>query len=397
MITEYFIPKGTAILVEQLMINKQGAKTDDSHLPTSNMRLLLDKYVKSSVIDKQDDNKGDKRSSWLQGVVKKFNSSDTELARASYHRWRCYTSALDAKFFSGKIDWRMVVGLGGNSVLETDLTLHHLYGLPIIPGSALKGLARAYATAIAKASKKATSIQPAPTDTINSQDIERIFGSQDNAGTVTFFDAYPEDGQVKFVVDIMNPHYPKYYQNQVAPTNDQNPKPITFLAVEKATFVFALAHRHQIENSKDVELALEWLQKALQKYGVGGKTSAGYGYFKDYRSLLALTEEEYRQPEKAPVVYIRPNISKLAVGARIEGTVIQPTDELRQIVPEAKAFLQYLEVPIKDVIIAVAAEESISWINKQFCVFDREVACGSRTVLICHPAPPKKTKNKNKK
>jgi hypothetical protein len=24
-----------------------------------------------------------------------------------------------------------------------------------------------------------------------------------------------------------------------------------------------------------------WLQTALQKYGVGGKTSAGYGYFKD--------------------------------------------------------------------------------------------------------------------
>src|SRR4051812_25489068 len=35
---------------------------------------------------------------------------------------------------------RMVVGLGAESVLETAISLHRIYGVPYIPGSALKGL-----------------------------------------------------------------------------------------------------------------------------------------------------------------------------------------------------------------------------------------------------------------
>jgi CRISPR/Cas system CMR subunit Cmr6 (Cas7 group RAMP superfamily) len=41
--------------------------------------------------------------------------------------------------------WRFVVGLGAAHVLETGITLHRLFGLPIIPGSALKGAARTWA------------------------------------------------------------------------------------------------------------------------------------------------------------------------------------------------------------------------------------------------------------
>jgi len=55
-------------------------------------------------------------------------------------------SAIEATCFDVSLDWRIVIGLGGESVLETDITLHHLYGIPFIPGSALKGLTRAYVT-----------------------------------------------------------------------------------------------------------------------------------------------------------------------------------------------------------------------------------------------------------
>jgi Uncharacterized protein predicted to be involved in DNA repair (RAMP superfamily) len=37
---------------------------------------------------------------------------------------------------------RLVVGLGAGNVLETSLTLHHIFGIPYIPASALKGVAR---------------------------------------------------------------------------------------------------------------------------------------------------------------------------------------------------------------------------------------------------------------
>src|SRR5262249_41965537 len=40
---------------------------------------------------------------------------------------------------------RIAIGLGDESVIETAVALHHTYGVPYIPGSALKGLASAYA------------------------------------------------------------------------------------------------------------------------------------------------------------------------------------------------------------------------------------------------------------
>ena len=49
------------------------------------------------------------------------------------------------KSFKMKNDYRIVIGLGGAHVLETNMLLHHIYGIPHIPGSALKGLAKAAA------------------------------------------------------------------------------------------------------------------------------------------------------------------------------------------------------------------------------------------------------------
>ena len=38
----------------------------------------------------------------------------------------------------------MVVGLGGESVYETSITLHHIYGIPYIPASSIKGVVRSW-------------------------------------------------------------------------------------------------------------------------------------------------------------------------------------------------------------------------------------------------------------
>src|SRR5437660_6750837 len=42
------------------------------------------------------------------------------------------------------VQGRLIVGLGGENILETGITLHHTYGVPMIPGTALKGLAAHY-------------------------------------------------------------------------------------------------------------------------------------------------------------------------------------------------------------------------------------------------------------
>src|SRR6266567_7786170 len=234
-----------------------------------NLSLILDKYPPETVVA-ETKNKGP----WLQTLVQ-GNHLDIALTRAAYSRWHAMISAMQVTRFDATLDWRMVIGLGGESVLETDITLHHLYGIPFIPASALKGLTRAYVTG---------EIEGYKSDEIDkdNEEIKRIFGSQEHAGTVIFFDAMPLDGKAGFVLDIMNPHYPEYYSGNKPPTNDQSPIPVTFLTVANTTFTFALAPRDagKEQHVRDVEQVKVWLQEALQKYGVGGKTSAGYGYFK---------------------------------------------------------------------------------------------------------------------
>lgn len=256
-----------------------------------NLGLLLDKYVPKHVFEKPDSEKPwEGKTVWLLDILKPRNTTETQnnhidpdFAKHAYDRWHTMTRVLGAEPFNASLDWRMVVGLGGETVLETDLTLHHLYGIPTIPGSALKGLTRAYAATekflVADASSK---LVPSKKIDDDHPEIKRIFGSQEKAGTVLFFDAMPKDGKARFAVDIINPHYPKYYGQGAAPANDQNPIPVTFLTVTSTTFMFALALRNpnDTEHTGDIETVKVWLQEALQKYGVGGKTSAGYGYFR---------------------------------------------------------------------------------------------------------------------
>ena len=244
-----------------------------------NLGLILDKYVPRTVVGTGEETKEKgERARWLKQRVQ-GEYIDKTFAQHAYQRWLHAVDAMRTNRFDARTDWRMAVGLGGETVLETDLTLHHMYGIPFIPGSALKGLTRAY---VASEVYKSDKIENDNTE------MQRIFGTQEKAGSVIFFDAMPLNGQYNIELDIMNSHYPDYYGQQKPPTNDQNPNPITFLTVTNTTFTFALASRHpesekdtEKENKdkakSDVERAKEWLQLALQNYGVGSKTSAGYG------------------------------------------------------------------------------------------------------------------------
>ena len=171
----------------------------------------------------------------------------------------------------------------------------------------------------------------------DNETVKRIFGSQERAGTVIFFDAMPVDGKATFVLDIMNSHYPNYYGEKKTPTNDQNPNPVTFLTVTNTAFMFALAPRNP-RYIDDVKTAKDWLQKALEKYGVGGKTSAGYGYFKEIRdgqeppavaqpAQRASTSTFSPTQKPAPVERIRPNMPQFREGQEITGAVVAPTDD----------------------------------------------------------------------
>jgi CRISPR type III-B/RAMP module RAMP protein Cmr6 len=314
---------------------------------------------------------------------------------------RCVRSQKAAIPFHAALDWRMVIGLGGESVLETDITLHHLYGIPFIPGSALKGLTRAYVTG---------EIEGYKSDKIDNdnEEVKRVFGSQKQAGTVLFFDAMPLNGEGRFVVDIMNPHYPEYYNSlksskTTPPTNDQQPNPITFLTVTNTTFTFALALRNpnDPEHKDDLDKAKGWLQEALQKYGIGGKTSAGYGYFRKVddnntasASPASVQTIQRLQPLAAQENWQRPNIPHFREGQEIQQCfVTQPTDTMRRYYPAAGAFLRYRELPITIayVVVEEALPEGQQWQLKdsKTCIFIREEQHGGSLVLVCKAKPPK--------
>ncbi|RLI81160.1 hypothetical protein DRP04_06735 [Archaeoglobales archaeon] len=167
--------------------------------------------------------------------------------------------------YEGRIEWRLVVGLGHESVYETSIMLHRNYSVPIIPGSAVKGLVHHYAEKYKKLFK---------------DEIIEIFGSQNKKGRVIFFDALPiiEQNKDFIVLDVMNVHYRDYYQDEsggTPPGDWMNPSPVFFLAVEGIKFKFVVASR----DSNLAERVMRLLKEAVKKIGIGAKTSAGYGYF----------------------------------------------------------------------------------------------------------------------
>ena len=179
--------------------------------------------------------------------------------------------------FNAITDSRLIIGLGGTSVIETGMTLHPLYGFPYLPGSGLKGLARAYAE---------IAVKPRP----SGDDLHEVFGSDnknpkeaflDNRqGKVFFMDGLPTTFP-KLDLDIMNPHYGEYYRGENPPADYLNPVPITFLAVAaEQKFSFAIYSR----NKNLAEKVRAWLIGGLTELGAGGKTNVGYGYFKPFES-----------------------------------------------------------------------------------------------------------------
>jgi CRISPR-associated protein Cmr6 len=169
--------------------------------------------------------------------------------------------------FSMQTSWRLITGIGASSSLEVGMILHHIYGIPYIPSSSIKGLLHSYLAT--------------QTDWDKSE-IRNLFGSGDDEfgdaskGKIVFLDAYPEPG-FQISVDIMNNHYQKYYQGEAPPGDWMDPNPIKFLTVKDASFVFRMFSTDaSIENEKLQQIA-EKLAEALELFGIGAKTAVGYG------------------------------------------------------------------------------------------------------------------------
>lgn len=202
---------------------------------------------------------------------------EEELLRALRQRWYTVVTAYQAELFQATTSWRLIVGLGQKGPLEVGFTFHRLYGVPVVPGSALKGLARAYAYLVEARDEDDPSVAAIFGRAPKPGEDERVA----RAGEAIFFDAIPWDDP-ELELDVMNPHYPNYYRGEEPPAAWQDPRPVYFLALKPGLrFAFAVGWRGSLdkEGFSRRRLAVEWLQKGLQELGAGAKTSAGYGYF----------------------------------------------------------------------------------------------------------------------
>lgn len=213
----------------------------------------------------------------IEETIKVLNSMDSALYQSFFTRWTNALAAHGAVCREAHVLGRMVIGLGDEAVLETAITLHHTYGVPVIPGSALKGLAGAFVRqrlddqAWGRWAQEGERRFWAPGEAYRT-----LFGDTEHAGYITFFDALYIPGNSHpnrpLCPDVITVHHRDYYQGKGKPPADwDSPTPIPFLSATGA-YLVALAG-----DARWVATAFEILRHALRDMGVGAKTSSGYG------------------------------------------------------------------------------------------------------------------------
>jgi CRISPR-associated protein Cmr6 len=176
---------------------------------------------------------------------------------------------------------RLLIG-SGETVYETSLRFHSTYGFPYIPGSALKGLASSYAHNVWACPDRGGDVGFG----IDGKNYEVLFGSQKTSGLIIFHDAWlmPNSLLQAMQLDILTVHYPEYYRGKAADRHDietDEPNPIPFVSIQ-GSFLLAISAIVEQEAARPwVRLARELLLEALAEWGVGAKTSAGYGRLYD--------------------------------------------------------------------------------------------------------------------
>lgn len=205
------------------------------------------------------------------------------------------------KTFVGTLGGRLLINMAGGVMENAGLALDRCFGLPYIPGSAVKGITRNVALwHIRNCSKREDKIEKLGQALLVFGFIEQDIGRNghfrwavegdssmiDDAladtgvekvkafkGLISFLEAKPTDiNHLNIVAEVITPH-----------PRGGDPRPLFFPAVEAhSSFGFALLIQRQFRNIDAAPLlqtAESWLKEALTKNGIGAKTGSGYGWF----------------------------------------------------------------------------------------------------------------------
>ncbi len=202
----------------------------------------------------------------------------------------------NAMTFTARLGARMMVNHAGGVIENAGLALDRHSGVPYIPGSTLKGIARIGAV-LSGAKPEEVALVFGWANTQNPEpDLPhpKNLPATSFGGTVAFLPAFPT-GTAPLERDIVTVHHQKYYRgDDMYPQAYDNEEPIpnefpTIKAGAEFQFVVSLAAGARLGiTRKDLGLpdafdplakAREWLLAGLTDHGVGSKTAAGYGWF----------------------------------------------------------------------------------------------------------------------
>lgn len=207
------------------------------------------------------------RLEWLDEFVKLAAETRERGQRLDAVHARLDALAHDGLRREAHTAWRLAVGLGNPSATDVGMTFDFACGVPCLPGSSVKGLARAGAELLeADETRIVKLLGTGPRD-----------GDGGASGAVIFLDALPARWP-EFKVDIVTRHHDaQALPKQTIPLDTDKPNPVHFLTVApKQAFVFRLLPTADTQ-ADSLHTAWHWLKTALDELGAGAKTAVGYG------------------------------------------------------------------------------------------------------------------------
>lgn len=202
------------------------------------------------------------------------------------------TKRLATYSFSVQCPWRIRVG-GTTGPESRLLPAFDALGMPYIPSSTLKGVARAVAE------QEADAESDLETATLKQQEIIDIFGAISpnvTVGIVTFLDAYPIPGRNNrggLSSDMANAIWGWESQAGVElPSYQANPN--IFLSLDKPTFVIGLRSGSAACSTDILDKVKRWLLQGMIQ-GIGSRKNSGYG-----KLVLPLAEVRNLPKEQRP-------------------------------------------------------------------------------------------------
>ncbi len=247
----------------------------------------------------------DKLLTTLANATKRGEIEAVAAAHKNYARRIPPIAPPGAVTLYAKLAARLIINQAGGILENAGLSLHPYFNDPIIPGSAVKGVARHAAwyewneeTDPAKKEQIARDIATLFGFPTGDKSLDSFLGklgfSDAAAGAIAFLPAIP-DNKPSLVTNITNSHHSKYYSGKTPVALDnEEPNPQFFPAVDAdAIFRFTLI---PLKPGANLDAAQRWLLTALTLHGAGAKTAAGYGWFENVTAELA--ERKKRETER---------------------------------------------------------------------------------------------------